>query len=172
MRRKFFIGFMILVMLVITGCGSEAEAPSPASLQPGAFSALIQLDSDYQATGRAIVRQPAADYVIEMRMSQSDGSPFALITFTVPAEYGKGTYFICPMDNFEQGDCAPNSIGIAYRQVFDGVMTEPLEYASGELTLEALNPFSGTFKFNATFEETGATVSGAFNQVTVIDVVQ
>lgn len=167
-----------LLILVLTACGGNAtsqSAPVPTvdvgSLTTGNFEATVggAVNGTFSGPGNYIQAENGGYLVNVSGLEGLIGATIAIILpeGTTPGVYTPKSYF----DAFDSSANKINSVGISFSNISaDGNSIDVYSTVSeGSLTLQTLDPMTGSFSFKAALESGGSVeVKGTFNQLALL----
>ena len=166
-----------LVTLVLAACGGAASQTGPVptvdvgSVTAGSFEATVggAVNGTFSGPGNYIQAENGGFLVSVSGMEGIIGATIALILpeGITPGVYTPKSYF----DAFDSNSNKITGVGISFSNISaDGNTIDVYSTVSeGSLTLQSIDPMTGSFNFKAALEAGGSVeVKGTFNQLTVV----
>ena len=166
---------ILCLTLLLAACGGNVaqNAGTPvatsdvAGIAAGSFKATVSgaISGEFTGTGSAF-RQEGGGLLISL--TATDGPPGASINMILPEGTLAGTY--TPTSYVEAYDAASNQItgvGASFSVLADSTGVDAYAFVSeGTLTLQSVDPMTGTIHFKAMMEAGGAVdVTATFYQL-------
>ena len=166
-----------LLGLLLVGCGGAGSQAAPVptvdvgGVTAGSFEATVggAVNGTFSGPGNYIKAENGGFLV---NVSGMEGIIGATISIILPEGITPGVY--TPKSYFEAVDEAANkinSVGVSFSNISaDGSAIDVYSIVSeGSLTLQTIDPMTGSFSFNAALEAGGTVeVKGTFNQLTLV----
>ncbi len=170
--------FVLILTLLLAGCGGNAaqNAGTPvatsnvAGIAAGSFKATVSgaISGEFTGTGSAF-RQEGGGLLISL--TATDGPPGASINLILPEGTKAGSF--TPTSYAEAYDAETNkiiSVGASFSVLAQTTGVDAYSFVSdGELTLQSVDPLTGTVHFKAMMESGGEVdVTATFFQLVAI----
>ncbi|MBL8156005.1 MAG: hypothetical protein JNM70_17635 [Anaerolineae bacterium] len=173
--RAFLICLVVAMGVAACGAGTPTPAPGPTvevgDVVAGSFEAAVsgEVSGDFNGTATYLRAENGG---ILVNLSGTGGLAGATVSIILPEGTGGGQY--TPMSYLKAFNDTENKItavGFSF-SVPSADGSSLLEYNTvmeGSLTLQSVDPLTGTFSVTCADENTGrsVTVSGTFNQIPV-----